>query len=57
MHFAKAEDIWLKSSIPAQSSILPVTAILGKRYAESSIPGEFQPQALTDPDVNVTADT
>jgi len=29
--------------------------ILGKRNEESSSPGEFHPQALTDPDVNVSA--
>jgi len=28
---------------------------LGKWYEESSSPGEFHPQALTDPDVNVSA--
>jgi len=28
---------------------------LGKEDVESSSPGEFHPQALTDPDVNVSA--
>jgi len=49
-------DCNLKSCNVFEVGDLPLTgSYLRKRGKKSSSPGEFHPQALTDPDVNVSA--